>query len=146
MPALLPLPVLSVMLLEAAWVGPAMAISLVVIALSFLAIALGTLLAGREAARTLRGLRAAVSEGKGLARKLEQEVDALIQTSQGLRHDLNRGVKRAKRRLSDFDALAEVMQEELEDTALDVASKLRGVRSGLGVIGRLRRFLPRRRR
>ena len=146
MPALLPLPVLSVMLLEAAWVGPAMAISLVVIALSFLAIALGALLAGREAARTLRGLREAVSGGKGLARKLEQEVDALIQTSQGLRHDLNRGVKRAKRRLSDFDALAEVMQEELEDTALDVASKLRGLRSGLGVIGRLRRFLPRRRR
>jgi uncharacterized protein YoxC len=146
MPALLPLPVLSVMLLEAAWVGPAMAISLVVIALSFLAIALGALLAGREAARTLRGLREAVSEGKGLARKLEQEVDALIQTSQRLRHDLNRGVKRAKRRLSDFDALAEVMQEELEDTALDVASKLRGLRSGLGVIGRLRRFLPRRRR
>jgi uncharacterized protein YoxC len=146
MPALLPLPVLSVMLLEAAWVGPAMAISLVVIALSFLAIALGALLAGREAARTLRGLREAVSGGKGLARKLEQEVDALIQTSQRLRHDLNRGVKRAKRRLSDFDALAEVMQEELEDTALDVASKLRGLRSGLGVIGRLRRLLPRRRR
>ena len=146
MPALLPLPVWSVLLLEAAWVGPTMANSLVIIALSFLAIALGALLAGREAARTLRGLREAVAEGKGLAGKLEREVNALIETSQRLRHDLNRGVKRAKRRLSDFDALAEVMQEEIEDTALDVASKLRGVRSGLGVIGRLRRFLPRRRR
>jgi hypothetical protein len=164
MPVLLPLPALSVMLLEAAWVGPTMAVSLVVIALSFLAIATGVLMAGREAGKaihklsqeisqirqelepTMRGLREAAEEGRGLAKKLQLEVDSIIQTSQGLRHDLRRGVKRAKHRLSDLDALAEVMQGELEDTALDVAAKMRTLRSGFGVIGRLRRFLPRRRR
>lgn len=164
MSALLPLPVLSVMLLEASWVGPTMAVSLVIIALSFLAIAAGTLIAVRQAAKavqklshelsdlrqklepTIGSLQEAAREGRGLARKLQLEVDSIIQTSQGLRHDLRRGVKRAKRRFSDLDALAEVMQGELEDTALDVASKMRGLRSGFGVIGRLRRFLPRRRR
>jgi hypothetical protein len=45
--------------------------------------------------------------------------------------------------MEDLDALAEVMQEELEDTALDVASRVRSIRTGAGVIGRIRRLLGR---
>ena len=54
---------------------------------------------------------------------------------------------RVRERLEDLDALAEVMQDELEETALDVASKVRSIRSGVGIVGRLRRLLvPGRRR
>jgi len=152
-------------ILEAAWVGPTMAISLVFIALSFIVIAVIAVVVGREAAQaldtlskelselrsevqpTLQGVRAMAEEGKGLAAKLNVEAHEIIRTSSEIRHDVRRGVDRVRERLEDLDALAEVMQEELEDTALDVAAKVRGVRSSLSIVGRLRRILrPGRRR
>lgn len=149
---------------QAAWVGPTVAISLVLIALAFLTIAVVFALVGREAAQALhklskelgdlrtdiepalRAVREMADEGRGLAAKLQAEATDIIRTSQRVRHDVERGVTQARRRLADLDALAEVMQEELEDTALDVAARLRSVRSGLGVVGRVRRLLTRRRR
>lgn len=146
------------------WIGPTVAISLVLIALAFVSMAVVIALVGREAAQalhklsqelgdlrvevepTLRGVREMAEEGRGLATKLQAEVTDVIRTSQRVRHDVERGVGQARRRLADLDALAEVMQEELEDTALDVAARLRGVRSGLGVVSRVRRLLHRRRR
>jgi uncharacterized protein YoxC len=151
--------------LEAAWVGPTMAISLVLIALSFVAIALVAVLLGKGAAKAfrkmsqelgeLRGeLRPAITsvrniaeEAEGLASNLKSEVHEIIRTSSEVRHDVRLGVDRVRERLEDLDALAEVMQEELEDTAIDVASRVRSVRSGFGIVGRLRRLLrPRSRR
>ena len=147
-------------ILEAAWVGPTMAISLVLIALSFVVIALVAVVVGREAAQALEKLSKEISElrtesaarpsracaamaeeGKGLAAKLNVEAQEIIRTSSEIRHDVRRGVERVRERLEDLDALAEVMQEELEDTAIDVAAKVRGVRSGFGIVGRLRRLL-----
>jgi uncharacterized protein YoxC len=152
-------------ILEAAWVGPTMAISLVFIALSFVAIALVAILAGKGAAdalhrlsqelselRTelrpaLQGMRQMAEEARALAAKLNVEVHEIIRTSSEIRHDVKRGVGQVRTRLQDLDALAEVLHEELEDTALDVAAKLRTVRSGVGIVGRLRRlFVPGRRR
>ena len=152
-------------ILEAAWVGPTMAISLVFIALAFIIIAVVAVVVGREAAQaldtlskeiselraevhpTLEGVRAMAEEGKGLAARLNVEAHEIIRTSSEIRHDVRRGVERVRERLEDLDALAEVMQEELEDTAIDVATKVRGVRSGFGIVGRLRRLLrPRSRR
>jgi hypothetical protein len=85
-------------------------------------------------------------EGRDLATRMQQEVEALISTSQRIRVDVDRGMKRAKRRLSDFDALAEVVQEEVEETALDVAARVRSFRTGTSVIGRLRRLLTKGRK
>lgn len=164
MPHALLLPAPGLLALEAAWAGPVGAISLVVIALSFIVIAVAVALMGKGVAAavtalqkeiaelrteldpTLRGLREAAGEGRALLTKLEHEVESVIQTSQRVRVDVDRGMRRAKRRLSDLDALAEVMQEEVTDTALDVASRVRGLRAGGSVISRLRRlFLPGRR-
>jgi methyl-accepting chemotaxis protein len=146
-------------ILEAAWVGPTMAISLVLIALAFLVIAAVAFLVGREAAQALQKLSDEIGElrheiqpalksvsdmadeAKGLASHLKSEVNEVIRTSSEIRHDVRRGVDKVRERLEDLDALAEVMQEELEDTALDVASRVRSVRSGLGIVGRLRRLL-----
>jgi len=159
MPNPLTTAVLSVVVLEAGWVGPTAAVSLVIIALSFVGMALGAAVAAKAAANgahklaeeikelrqnlepTLRQLGEMAQEGRGLATKLQGEVEALIATSQRIRVDVDRGMKRAKRRLSDFDALAEVVQEEVEETALDVAARVRSFRTGTSVVGRLRRLL-----
>jgi uncharacterized protein YoxC len=146
------------------WVGPTAAISLVFIALAFVAIAAGFLLVIRVAQREisevsekLEGIRgdlhdamAAVRKvaetGEELSGKLKEEIQHYLTTSKAIRHDLERGVRRVKTRLADLDALYEVVHEEVEDTALDVAAKVRTVRTGAGMVGRLRRWLVRARR
>jgi len=144
---------------EAAWVGPTMAISLVLIALAFVGIAAAVALTGKGAVEAfqklskelselraemepaLRAVRAMSDEAHGLATKLSFEAHEVVRTSSEIRHQVTRGVRQASQRLADLDALAEVMQEELEDTALDVASRVRTIRTGTGIIGRLRRLL-----
>jgi methyl-accepting chemotaxis protein len=149
--------------LQAGWVGPTAALSLVVIALAFVTLAVILAVAGRGAARattalsqevgelraevqaTLKSLRQAAEEGRGLAVQVRDEVHAVLATSRRIRRGVHRGFQRARRRLQDLDALAEVVQAELEETALDVAATLRGVRRGAGVVQRLRRWMGRRR-
>jgi len=74
------------------------------------------------------------------------EFQNYLATSRAIRHDVERGVRQVKSRLADLDALYEVVHEEVEDTALDVAAKVRSVRQGASVVGRLRRWLVRSRR
>lgn len=56
------------------------------------------------------------------------------------------GRRRRQQRLADVDALFEVMQEEVETTALDVAVWLRKVRRGLSILEWGRRAIRRRRK
>jgi len=146
------------------WVGPTMAISLVIIALAFAAIAAGSVLVARAAQKeisevsdkleSIRGdlhdamhaVRRVAETGEDLSVKLKEEIQHYLATSRAIRHDLERGVRRVKTRLADLDALYEVVHDEVEDTALDVAAKVRSVRDGAGMVGRLRRWLVRARR
>ena len=146
------------------WVGPTAAISLVVIALSFAAIATGLVLIGQvvkkeisEVSEKLEGIRGDLHDamhavrrvaetGEELSGKIKEEVQHYLATSRAVRHDLERGVRKVKTRLADLDALYEVVHDEVEDTALDVAAKVRTVRQGAGMVGRLRRWLVRSRR
>jgi uncharacterized protein YoxC len=146
------------------WVGPTAAISLVFIALAFVAIAAGFVLVARavkkeisEVSDKLEGIRGDLHDamhavrkvaetGEELSGKLKEEIQHYLTTSKAIRHDLERGVRRVKTRLADLDALYEVVHEEVEDTALDVAAKVRTVRTGAGMVGRLRRWLVRSRR
>jgi uncharacterized protein YoxC len=146
MPNLLPFPALGLLAQEAAWVGPVGAISLVVIAVSFVIIATAVALMGKGVAGAVKALQRELAEGRTLVAKLQHEVEAIIQTTQRVRVDVDRGMSRARRRLEDLDTLAEVVQEEVEETALDVASRIRSWRTGTSVIGRLRRLLLRSRR
>ncbi len=153
------LPALALQQAQGAWVGPTMALSLVVIAIAFVVIA-AILAAGarkaasardalthelaslrREAEPTLKDLQEMAKSGREVAVRLREEMHEVIRTSQRLRFDVERGFRRARRRLSDLDALAEVVQGEVEDTALDVASTLRTMRRSKGMIGRLRRLV-----
>jgi uncharacterized protein YoxC len=141
------------------WVGPTMAISLAVIALSFLGIALavaiaalkltgqvkkvGTLVDGLQddIARTLKAVRRLTEQGQDVMVVVRQETGAFAQTSRRLRRKLVRAADRVELKLEELETLYDVVHDEVEGTALDVAAALRSVRRGNGMLGRVRRLL-----
>lgn len=152
----------TLMLFQAAapgWVGPTMAISLVVIAGSILAMAIAVAVAALRLAgqvqrvgalvegmqddirQTLTGVKRLTEQGQDLVVLLRHEAGAFAQTGRRLRRKMVRGVDRMESKLADLETLYDVVHEEVEDTALDVAAALRSVRSGNGMIGRVRRLL-----
>jgi uncharacterized protein YoxC len=142
-----------------AWVGPTMAISLAVIALSILGVAVAVLitvsrLSGqvKKIGAVVEGLQDDVTEGVTSVRRLieqaqdlmvvvRNEVGAFAQTSRQLRRKVTKGVDRIEGKLSDLETLYDLVHDEVEDTALDVAAALRSARRGNGMLGRVRRLL-----
>jgi hypothetical protein len=141
------------------WVGPVAAISLAVIALSFLAIGIAVaVLAGKigkqvktvgatvaglqdDVARVLGSVRRLTEQAQDLMVVVRNEAGAFAQTSRRVRRKIVKGVDRVQERLEDLEALYDVVHDEVEDTALDVAAGLRTIRSGNGMIGRVRRMI-----
>jgi uncharacterized protein YoxC len=141
------------------WVGPTMAISLAIMALSFLGIALavaiaalklsgqvkkiGTLIDGLQddVARTLKAVRRLTEQGQDVMVVVRQETGAIAQTSRRLRRKMVRAADRVEVKLAELETLYEVVHDEVEGTALDVAAALRSVRRGYGMLGRVRRLL-----
>ena len=141
------------------WVGPTVAISLVVIAVSLLgaavAVAVGVLrIAGEtrklsamiqghqeDVTQTITAARRLTEQGQDLVLLLRQEVGAFTQTSRRVRRKLVRGVDSIETKLADLETLYDLVHDEVEDTALDVAAALRTSRQGHGMLGRVRRLL-----
>jgi hypothetical protein len=148
------------------WVGTVTAVSLGIIALSFVSMAVGLLIAIKAGTKQLarvsnvvqglendlmpafRSIREMTEKGKDVADLVKNEAVALARTSRAIRRRTRLGVERIEERLQDLDALYEVVHEELEEAALELATVVRTVRTGGGWLGRIRRFLPggRRRR
>lgn len=159
---------LSVMVIQAgtsqAWVGPTVAISLAVLALSFLGIAItvavigfrlggqarrvGLLVDGLQGdlGRTLKAVRRLTDQAQDILVLVRHEAGAYAQTGRRLRRQVTRGADRIQEKLADLEALYDVVHEEVEGTALDVAATLRSVRSGNGMLGRVRRLVTAARR
>jgi hypothetical protein len=141
------------------WVGPTVAISLVVIAASILGGAIvvavaalrisgetrkvSTMIQGHQedVTQALAGARRLTEQGQDLLVLLRQEVGAFTQTSRRIRRKLVRGVDRIEAKLADLETLYDLVHDEVEDTALDVAAALRTSRQGTGMLGRVRRLL-----
>lgn len=119
------------------WVGVVSALSLVIIALAALVGAIAIIAAAlglRAAVKAIRHLAGpAISDVRQLIGSIKIEADALIGASRDVRHRIVKAADAAEDRLTDLDALAEVMQGELEETALDAAATMRDVRRGLSV-------------
>ncbi|HLG06774.1 MAG TPA: hypothetical protein VI383_11570 [Gemmatimonadales bacterium] len=139
------------------WVGPTVALSLVVIAAAFAAIGTAAVMAAWATRRKLADLGGKLETIRlDFQRVLEavrrvtedgaEEARHYLTTSRAIRADLDRGVRRVKARLAELDALYEVVHDEVQDTALDVAARVRAVRRTAGVVSQLRRWVVRGRR
>lgn len=123
------------------WVGPTIAISLLIIALLLVALAVGLLMALKQIKAQVEQQRSAVKEAKDLLDMIGREAEAVVRTSRTVRKYVVRGTKRARDKLLDLEALYDVMYQEVEDAAIDAATTLRAVRRGTGVLGKLRRLV-----
>lgn len=143
----------------ASWVGPTMAVSLAVMALATIIfagvvayVALKIVNEVQERKMLLTGVREDVQETLSTIREVagqaqevmnvvRLEAGAFVQTGRRIRRKVNRGVDRIEHRMQDLEALYDVVHEEVEDTALDLAATMRRVRSSRSMIGKVRRFL-----
>ena len=119
------------------WVGVVSALSLAIIAVAAL-VGAGAVIAAalgvRAAVNAIKRLAGpAITDVRQLITSIKSEADALVGTSRDVRHRIIRAADAAEERLTDLDALAEVMQAELEETAVDAAATMRDVRRGLSV-------------
>jgi hypothetical protein len=119
------------------WVGVVSAISLMIIALAALvgcAAIVAAALGVRSALKALKSFTGpALADVRLLITSIKTEADALVGTSRDIRHRIVSAADAAEERLTALDSLAEVMQEELEEAAVDAAATMREVRRGLSV-------------
>lgn len=93
----------------------------------------------RDSRPLLENARLVVSEASQIASKLRLEIDGVIETSQDIRGRVKNAVDATEDRLLDLEALLDVLQEEMEDTVLDVAAAVRTTRRGSAVFRTMKR-------
>lgn len=140
-----------------AWVGPTMAISLVVIALAFAVIGTVTALVGANLLKRLTLMQTRLDElhgdvrgtmksvrrtARGVSDLVYGEAAELAETSRDLQQQLRSAANRVQERFDDLDALYEVVYSEVAETALDVAAGARGLRRN-PILRTVRRILGR---
>ena len=133
-----------------AWIAPTIALALAVMALCLLvmggvavAVGLGLRSRSRALSAQLSGLTA---DARAVADRLKVEIEGYVDLSAETRAKLKGALESVQTRLEDLDTLADVMQEELEETALGAASLLRTVRRSGAMLGAARRAVSQRRR
>ncbi len=131
-----------------AWVAPTIAISLGLIALSLLAlisVAVALALGARQKGRALTAqISELTADARAVSARLRSEVEGYADLGGEARTKLRSAMDTVETRLRDLDALAEVLQEEVEQAALSAATLLRTVRTSGKVLGVARRALRRR--
>ncbi|UCF41819.1 MAG: hypothetical protein JSW43_05705 [Gemmatimonadota bacterium] len=98
----------------------------------------------QDARPVLQSVRSMVDDATGVVAAVRSEADGFIGASHDLRDRLERLVGRTEERLQDLDALVDVLQYEIEETALDVAAALRTTRRGTRVFRAMKRAFLRR--
>ena len=103
----------------------------------------------RDTRPALETAKSLIGESQRVAVQLTGEVKEFTSASQDIRQRLLGAVDRIEDRLVDLDTLVGVVQEEVEETVLDVSSALRTTRRGGALVGSVRRLLfgkPRKRK
>jgi hypothetical protein len=142
-----------------AWIPVTVALSLLVVALSFVAIAIGVVSAARKAAgqmdeltKTLRALHvelgpalkavsASADATEKVALMIQREGEGFVETAQRVRASVNGGLTRLEERMTDLDALYEVLYEEMKETGLEVGVTMRRLRRPGSWWGKVRRLI-----
>lgn len=136
--------------MQPTWVGVVSAVSLMIIALAALAGGVAIVAAALGVRAALRALKSfggpAIADVRQLISNIKTEADALVGTSRDIRHRIMRAADAAEERLTALDSVAEVMQDELEEAAVDAAATMREVRRGLSVWRWSSKLLKRKKR
>lgn len=136
--------------MQPTWVGVVSAVSLMIIALAALAGGVAIVAAALGVRAALRALKSfggpAIADVRLLISNIKTEADALVGTSRDIRHRIMRAADAAEERLTALDSVAEVMQDELEEAAVDAAATMREVRRGLSVWRWSSKLLKRKKR
>ena len=98
----------------------------------------------REIVPAVHSVRSVLEQATQVAGTVRTEVEGVVETSRDLRIRVKRAADAAEVRLSDLETLLDVVYEEVEDTALDVASALRTTRRGVGMFSAMKRAFLRR--
>ncbi|MFB3111154.1 MAG: hypothetical protein ACE10G_03890 [Gemmatimonadales bacterium] len=139
------------------WAPTVTAIATVVVALIAVGLVVAALPLIRQASRTgaaverflnlvqkdskplIEDARSMVSEANRAVIKLRAEIDGVVETSQDIRTRVGNAADAAESRLLDLEALLDVVQEEVEETVLDVAAALRTTRRGSTILRTMKR-------
>ncbi len=100
----------------------------------------------RDGRPVMQSMKSLVEEAGKTVTTVRQEVEALADTSRGVRGRVEDAVASIEDRLVDLDSLLDVVQDEVEGTALDIAAALRTTRRGGKLFRRMKRALTSRRR
>ncbi|SRR6266576_1406478 len=132
------------------WAAVVSAVSLAVIAVAALAVAAGILAAQRQFARLLSTLEShagpALQDVQRLVASIRTEAENITGTSKDLRIRIVHAADAAQARLTELDALLDVIQDEVEDATVDFAATVRTIRRGASVLSLGELLLPSRRK
>lgn len=93
----------------------------------------------RDARPALQSLRTAAEDGGRVFTLVRKEAEAFSDGARSLREGVQDVAERLEERFREFETLADLLQDELEDTALDVAAALRTTRRGTGLFRKMKR-------
>ncbi len=97
-----------------------------------------------EGKPAIESVRKMIADASTVMETVKTEVDGLVDTSQGIRKRAERAAASIDDRLHDIETLVDVVQEEVEETALDLTAALRTTRRGGKLFKRMRRALLKR--
>ena len=100
----------------------------------------------KEVVPAVQSARGVVEQASQVAVTVRTEVEGMAETSRDLRARVKRAADATEERLADLETLLDVLYEEVEDTALDVAAALRTTRRGASVFSAMKRAFFRRSR
>jgi methyl-accepting chemotaxis protein len=93
----------------------------------------------RDGPPFLSAARSVAEDATQLVGNVREEVDQIVATSRDLRARVSGAADALDDRVRDLEAVLDVLQEEVEETALDVAAALRATRRGASLLRGLKR-------
>jgi methyl-accepting chemotaxis protein len=122
------------------------AMSLVLVALVAMWLGRVRRLLDRDGQPLLQAARSVAEDAGKMVSQLRGEVEQIVATSRDVRRRAGGAATSLEERARDLEAVLDILQDEVEDTALDVAAALRATRRGTSVMRAVKRVFLRGRR
>ncbi len=95
----------------------------------------------RDARPAIESVRRTAEEANRLGMAIRSEVEGFAATSKRLRDRVERTSRALEERFTELETLLDILQDELEDTVLDLAAVMRTTRRGAGLFQAARRVI-----